>query len=264
MKALAARRRHPAALIALLVVGLITVGGLFAVLSPMQRAQAGAPQVSAQDVEAGKKLFLANCATCHGANGQGTKTGPSLAGVGAASVDFQVGTGRMPLAAPGVQAQRTEPVYFNQTQIDQMAAYVTSLGPGPGIPDEKYASGQGGNIARGGEIFRVNCAMCHNFAGSGGALTRGKYAPPLKDIEGKHIYEAMVTGPQSMPVFNETNLDPEAKRDVIAYLHFLDKNENPGGHALGNFGPVGDGFFFWLIAIPVMLGAAVWLGKKAA
>ena len=75
-----------------------------------------------------------------------------------------------------------------------------------------------GDPARGGEIFRVNCAMCHNFAGAGGALTRGKYAPSLFGTTPKHIYEAMVTGPQSMPVFNDPNIAPTDKRDIIAYL----------------------------------------------
>lgn len=262
MNALAARRRHPAALIVLLIIGLFATGGLYTLFTP--KADAGTRATTAADVDTGRRMFLANCASCHGINGQGTPDGPTLAGVGAAAVDFQMGTGRMPLAAPGVQAARTFPVMFNQTQIDQIAAYVSTLGPGPAVPDEKYASGQGGNVAKGGEIFRVNCAMCHNFAGSGGALTRGKYAPALHDIQGKHIYEAMVTGPQSMPVFADTNLSPEAKRDVIAFLHDLDKKENPGGNALGSFGPVGDGFFLWLLGIPIMIGAAVWLGRKAA
>ena len=60
--------------------------------------------------------------------------------------------------------------------------------------------------------------MCHNFAGAGGALTRGKYAPSIRGVSGKHIYEAMITGPQSMPVFNDANITPENKRDVIAFL----------------------------------------------
>ncbi|SNV23836.1 c-type cytochrome [Dermatophilus congolensis] len=264
MNAQAIHRRHPAVFVVLLIVGLIAMGSLYALVAP-GRADAGAPVATASgdDVSVGKQLFLTNCASCHGSNGEGTKYGPSLVGVGAASVDFQVGTGRMPLAGPGVQAQRKNP-QFDQKQIDQLAAYVDSLGPGPAVPDSKYASGVGGNIARGGEIFRVNCAMCHNFAGSGGALTRGKFAPPLHNIEGKHIYEAMVTGPQSMPVFNDQNLNPEAKRDVIAYLHNLDKNENHGGHSLGNLGPVGDGYFLWGLGIPIMIGAAVWLTRKAA
>lgn len=262
MNALAARRRHPAALVVLLLIGLFATGGLYALFTP--KADAGSRAMTADEVATGRQMFLANCASCHGVNGQGTAEGPSLVGVGTAAIDFQMGTGRMPLAGPSVQAMRTFPVKFNQTQINQIAAYVDTLGPGPGVPDAKYSNGEGGNVAKGAQIFLVNCAMCHNFAGSGGALTRGKLAPPLHDIEGKHIYEAMLTGPQSMPVFADTNLSPDAKRDVIAYLHNLDKNESPGGVSLGNIGPVGDGFFLWLLAVPLMIGAAVWLGRKAA
>ncbi|HEY8621702.1 MAG TPA: cytochrome c, partial [Dermatophilaceae bacterium] len=98
MKALASRRRHPAAILLVLMLALIATGGLYSLLAP-KPAQAAV--AAADDVTAGKKLFLANCATCHGLNAEGSKTVPSLAGVGAAAVDFQVGTGRMPLAGPG-------------------------------------------------------------------------------------------------------------------------------------------------------------------
>ena len=234
MNALAARRRHPAAI------------------------------VTADDVAEGKKLFLANCATCHGLNAEGSKAGPTLVGVGAAAVDFQVGTGRMPLAGPAVQAKRNSDVKFTDQQIAQMAAYVASLAPGPAVPDAADSSGTNGNISKGAELFRVNCAMCHNFAGSGGALTRGKFAPSLRNVEGKHIYEAMLTGPQSMPVFNDTNLSPTDKNDIISYLHDVDKAENPGGLSLGNLGPVSEGLFVWVFGIGILIACAVWLGSKAA
>ena len=260
MKALASRRRHPAAIVILLLLGLMATGGLYSLLAP-KSAQAAV--ATAGDVTVGRKLFLANCATCHGLNGEGTKAGPSLAGVGAAAVDFQVGTGRMPLAGPGVQAPRSDTVKFTDEQIASLASYVATLGPGPAIPDDQYTAGDG-NIARGNELFKVNCAMCHNFAGSGGALTRGKYAPSLRDISGKHIYEAMLTGPQSMPVFNDANLSPTDKNDIISYLHYLDKDQNPGGLNLGNLGPVSEGMFIWVFGLGLVIGAAVWLGSKAA
>ncbi len=266
MNALAAHRRHPAALVILILIGLIATGGLYAMLAPKPaQAVAGASQ---EDVKAGQELFQANCATCHGINGGGvtegkTQIGPSLVGVGAAAVDFQVGTGRMPLASPGIQAPRGK-IVFDDKQVKQMAAWVATLGPGPAIPEEKYSEGVGGNVAKGAEIFRVNCSMCHNYAGSGGALTRGKYAPELKDVEGRHIYEVMVSGSQSMPVFNDQNISPESKNDVIAFVKSLNQNENRGGHNLGNFGPVGEGFFLWGIGILLMIAAAVWLGRKGA
>ncbi|MDE9366746.1 c-type cytochrome [Luteipulveratus sp. YIM 133132] len=259
MSFLAARRRHPAAIVLVLLLGLVVTGGLYTALAPKD---AKAATATADDVKAGKDLFLANCASCHGTNANGTAAGPSLVGVGAAAVDFQVGTGRMPLTQPGVQAQRNK-VTMDATETKQLAAYVASLGPGPAVPATEYTNGNG-NIAKGGELFRVNCAMCHNFAGSGGALTRGKFAPSLRNIEGKHIYEAMLTGPQSMPVFNDTNLSPQDKNDVIAYLHNVDNEANAGGHNLGNLGPVSEGMFAWTIGIGLLIGAAVWLGRKAA
>lgn len=259
MNSLAARRRHPAAIVILLFFGLIATGGLYALLSP-KTAQAAVS--SANDVAQGHKLFLANCATCHGTSAQGTKVAPSLAGVGAASVDFQVGTGRMPLAAPGVQALQANRIKYTDEQIGQLAAYVASLSPGPAIPSAADVAA-GGDVARGGKLFRVNCAMCHNFTGAGGALTRGKFAPALADVSPTHIWEAMVTGPESMPVFNNQNIDPQAKRDIIAYLGNINENKNPGGLTLGRIGPVSEGLFAWTFGIGLLIGCAVWLGRKA-
>jgi ubiquinol-cytochrome c reductase cytochrome c subunit len=261
VKALGSHRRHPAAIVILLLLGLVVTGGLYSLLAP-RPAQAAVS--AADDLTAGRKLFLANCATCHGLAGQGTKIAPTLVGVGAAAVDFQVGTGRMPASGPArPQVPRGKQVLFTDPQIANMAAYVATLGPGPPIPDSQYTQGNG-NIARGNELFKINCAMCHNFAGSGGALTRGKYAPSLRNVTGKHIYEAMVTGPQSMPVFNDQNLSPTDKNDIISYLHDLDENKNPGGLSLGNLGPVSEGMFIWIFGLGLMIGAAVWLGSKAA
>ena len=267
MNALAARRRHPAAIAILLMLGLLVTGFAYAAVAPQP---AKAETSSAEDVAAGKQLFQANCASCHGVNAEGRATGngdkiagPALAGVGAAAVDFQVGTGRMPMRAPAVQAPRGE-VQFTQEEIDQLGAYVASLAPGPAVPSEEDVDPAKGDPAKGGELFRVNCAMCHNFAGSGGALTRGKYAPSLDGVEPKHIYEAMETGPQSMPVFNDGNIAPEDKRDIIAFLKSIEDAPQQGGHALGSLGPVTEGWFAWFFGLGILVAAAVWLGQKSA
>lgn len=267
MTALAARRRHPLALVLLIALGLLATGALYATLAPRPAA---ASTASASDIEQGHKLFIANCASCHGVNAEGTRknakgeaAGPSLIGVGAAAVDFQVGTGRMPLTFPGPQAIQ-KPNTFTDEQISQMAAYVASLAPGPAVPAQEFIDGSKGDPARGGEIFRVNCAMCHNFTGAGGALTRGKWAPALEGVSNKHIYEAMITGPQSMPVFNDSNITPESKQDVIAYLNAVNSDPNQGGSSLGSMGPVSEGLFVWIVGIGALIGCAVWLGAKAA
>ncbi|MDF1480196.1 c-type cytochrome [Leifsonia sp. H3M29-4] len=254
-----AGRRHPLATVALITVGLLATGGAYALFTTSATAETSA--AAEAQVEDGQKLFAANCATCHGMNLEGTSQGPSLIGVGAASVDFQVGTGRMPLAATGPQAEK-KPPQFNDEQVKALAAYVASLAPGPAIPDEKYLTG-GGDVAEGAELFRINCAMCHNVAGAGGALTEGKFAPPLGGVDAAHIYEAMVTGPQNMPVFNDANITPEQKAAIITYLKYLDETPSVGGFGLGNLGPVSEGLFIWIFGLGAIVGITIWLTAKS-
>lgn len=251
-------RRSPLASVALLVVGLLTTGGAYALVTSSATATTTSATTAVED---GEKLFLANCSSCHGQGAVGTQDAPTLIGVGAAAVDFQVGTGRMPMAASGPQAE-AKPVQFTAEQIEALAAYVASLGEGPAIPDERYLTGEG-DIAAGGELFRINCAMCHNVAGAGGALTQGKFAPSLKDVEPVHVYEAMVTGPQDMPVFNDLNITPEDKAAIIAYLEYLNEHPSPGGVDLGGLGPVAEGLFVWIFALGAIVAVTVWLTAKS-
>lgn len=262
MKLLAARRRHPMALVVLLLVGLLLTGGAYSLFTGSTTASAD--EYSAADVEAGQKLFVTNCATCHGLNAEGSENGPSLIGVGAAAVDFQVSTGRMPLQMHGPQAQ-VKQAQFSEEEIAQMAGYVASLGPGPAVPDEEWLDTAEGDAAAGGGLFRTNCAMCHNAVGAGGALSEGKYAPSLFASTPTEIYEAMLTGPQSMPVFNDANITPEAKRDVIAYL-MEQRGEQAavGGANLGAVGPVSEGLWVWVIGMGALVAAAVWIGAKSS
>jgi Cytochrome c, mono- and diheme variants len=254
-------RRHPLAAVALIVIGLAVTGGAYAAVNTASGASAETASQSQQTLDQGKKLFQANCASCHGLEAQGTSQAPSLIGVGAAAVDFQVGTGRMPMAMQGPQAQE-KPSQFTQTDIDKLAAYVASLAPGPAIPDARYLDGKG-NAATGAELFRINCAMCHNVAGAGGALTEGKYAPPLRGVSPAHIYEAMVTGPQNMPVFNDLNISPNNKRDIITYLEYIQANPSPGGFELGSLGPVAEGLFIWIFGLGSVVALTVWITAKS-
>ena len=253
-------RRHPLATVALIAVGLLSTGGAYALATTTATADTSSSQQ--QLIEEGERLFEANCATCHGLALQGSSEGPTLIGVGEASVHFQVSTGRMPLAASGPQAEE-KPVQFTEDQIEALYTYVGSKSPGPSLPDEETISGEG-DAALGGELFRINCAMCHNVAGAGGALTEGKWAPALNDVDSIHVYEAMVTGPQNMPVFNNNNLTLEDKADIITYLQFLDENPSPGGFNLGNLGPVSEGLFIWIFGLGAIVAITVWLTAKAS
>lgn len=269
---LSRHRRGRVAGVVVLLLGLLFTGGLYAAFAPASAQQTDSTDALAKQ---GRDLFIVGCSTCHGQNGEGVRLdhnrqlGPSLIGVGAAAVDFQVGTGRMPMSQPGQQAPSKQPVY-TQEEIDALAAYVATLGVGPAIPTEADYSIDGMSdeertaaIARGGLIFRTNCTACHNFDGSGGAMPRGGYAPSLHKTSPRHIYEAMLTGPQSMDVFSNGNIPPDAKRDVIAYVQSLDDMPKYGGFGLGSFGPVSEGLAAWVLGIGVLVGFAIWIAAHS-
>jgi ubiquinol-cytochrome c reductase cytochrome c subunit len=252
-----------AALVVLLL-ALACTGGLYAAFAPASKAQADDTAQSLA-IDEGKKLFSVGCASCHGTGGQGTSDGPPLVGVGSAAVDFQVGTGRMPAQQPGAQVPKKKVVY-TQAEIDQLAAYISSLGAGPSIPTKAEYGPEGADIAKGGELFRTNCAQCHNFTGKGGALTHGKFAPNLEGVDPKHIYEAMQTGPQNMPSFPDTTLSEQNKKDIIAYLNAVngDDTESPGGLELGGLGPVSEGLFAWIFGLGALIAVAFWVAARTA
>lgn len=257
----------------LLLTALFIVGGGYAIIGSLTDARAQAPQAAdnSTQIEQGKELFLEGCSSCHGLNAEGgyqpggTVAGPSLIGVGAAAVEFQVATGRMPLANPEAQAVRKEPIY-TEDETAQLAAYIASLAPGPAIPGPEQYDTSGlsdEQIALGGELFRANCASCHSFSGNGGALTNGKYAPSLRESSSKHIYSAMITGPQSMPVFPDSTLRADDKRAIIAYIETLRDEPNNGGLDLGRMGPVTEGLLLFVVGIGALIAVAVWIGVKA-
>ncbi|WP_051113923.1 c-type cytochrome [Actinopolymorpha alba] len=244
------------------MIALGAFGGAYALASPSSKASADAAQ--ATQIEEGRKLFAVSCSSCHGLNAQGTNEGPTLIGVGAAAVDFQVGTGRMPAQQPGAQIPPKK-VVFSDEEIAALSAYVASLGPGPSVPSKEQLNTSDltdAEIAEGGELFRTNCASCHNVAGKGGALTWGKYAPNLTGSSPRHIYEAMLTGPQQMPVFSEAVITPDDKRKIIGYLEALKTEPSRGGFGLGGLGPVTEGLATWIVGIGSLVIITVWIASR--
>jgi ubiquinol-cytochrome c reductase cytochrome c subunit len=261
------RRRLSAAL--LLLVGLAVAGGIAATLTPKpQVAQADESQMAL--LRTGKQLFETSCVTCHGANLQGVPDrGPSLIGTGEAAVYFQVSTGRMPAMRGEAQAQRKDPA-FDEHQIDAIGAYVQANGGGPVVPRDAngniaHDSLLGGDVARGGDLFRLNCASCHNFTGKGGALSSGKFAPDLGDAAKvpAQVFTAMLTGPQNMPKFSDRQLSPQEKADIVSYVHEAAETPSPSGYGLGGFGPTSEGMAAWIIGVVAVIGAAMWVGARS-
>ena len=242
-------------------------------------AQNAVAEQSTEDLaQQGKEIYEVACITCHGANLQGVKDrGPSLIGVGEGAVYFQVHSGRMPMLRNEAQAKRKPPRYSEQQAL-ALAAYVNANGGGPGIVRDangeiSMESLRGSNnkdgkidpadVARGSDLFRLNCASCHNFTGKGGALSSGKYAPPLAPANEQELYQAMLTGPQNMPKFSDRQLTADEKKDIIAYIKSAKETPNPGGFGLGGIGPVTEGMVMWFIGIVVLVAFAMWIGSRS-
>jgi len=221
--------------------------------SPAAAANGASPGTVTK-VEAGAELFNQTCAACHGADGAGTSNGPDIRASGAALTDFMLRTGRMPLAAPGFQAQREDPA-FNADEIASLVAYVTSLGEGPPIPD--VVTG-GGDVGRGRELYTANCAACHGPAAGGGAVGGGFVAPPLAPASDLEVGEAVVGGPGPMPRFS---LDQQSLRDLVAYVAYLRNPPNPGGATAPAVGPVTEGFIAGLVLLALIV-VARWIAVR--
>ncbi|MEC3981731.1 cytochrome bc1 complex diheme cytochrome c subunit [Amycolatopsis sp. H20-H5] len=254
-------RRRFAGVLAL-GIALVSAGALYAVFAPSpQTAQAqGDPAL----LRKGEQTYNNTCIQCHGANLEGVQDrGPSLIGVGDAAVYFQTSSGRMPAVRQEAQAARKPPKLTSE-EIDAVGAYVQAHGGGAQRPAEKGEALRGTDPARGGELFRLNCASCHNFTGRGGALSAGKYAPNLDPATEEQIYTAMLTGPQNMPKFSDRQLSVEEKKDIVAYVKSVsDGNNNPGGNGLGGVGPASEGLIAFIVGIAALVGITLWIGSKA-
>jgi ubiquinol-cytochrome c reductase cytochrome c subunit len=252
------RRRLGAS--AVLLGALASMGGAYAAFATTSGASDTG--TGAEDIAAGQQLFQVSCITCHGANLEGINgQGPSLIGVGAAAVYFQVSTGRMPAARQGAYEER-KVAKFDEKQTEQIAAYVESVGGGPTLPQGDLR-GNSASIAQGGELFRLNCASCHGTTFKGAPLSAGKVAPSLNEATDKQIFAAMLSGPENMPVFSDNEITPDEKRAIIAYVQTLKASNDPGGQGIDRIGPVSEAIVIWVAGVGAVMIAILWIGAKA-
>lgn len=211
--------------------------------------------------ERGRELYLTGCQSCHGVDARGIQgTAPSLHGVGAASADFYLSTGRMPLDDPRAQPDRTEPAYDRQS-LDDLIAYIGSLG-GPAVPQVDVV-GARLNLSEGQKLFTENCAACHQVVGRGGVMA-GAFVPTLLEATPRQVVEAARIGPYVMPRFSEAQLNDRELASIARYVQYVKHPQNPGGWALFNVGPVPEGMVAWLIGLLALLLVIRMLGRNEA
>lgn len=270
-------RRRLAAPLALAALGMIAFALLFTA-GGSANGQEKLVSTNPSDIAAGQLLFNAHCESCHGYQGRGGQTSaPPLVNVGAAAADFYLTTGRMPLNDPANQALRHHP-YFNESQIRQLDAYIAALPmitgsnvQGPSIPSVNPLCTtstpnpkQPGcvTLSQGQSLFAINCAQCHQAAGSGGMLSKGNVVPSLHNANITQVAEAMRVGPKPMPVFGPQVLNQQQMSAIAQYVQYLHKPANPGGLGISHFGPVAEGFIAILVGGGLLLFAARMIGTR--
>ncbi|MGH2776785.1 MAG: cytochrome bc1 complex diheme cytochrome c subunit [Actinomycetota bacterium] len=220
---------------------------------PLEEAKIAAMTQADEPVD-GQELFEASCSTCHGVDGQGTDNGPSLEGVGEASADFQLRTGRMPLASGTDQAVRKVPAFDND-QIEALVGYVGTFGDGPPIPEVDL---EGASLVAGQALYIENCAACHGATGAGGAVGNEALAPGLSAAPEVEIAEAMIVGPGQMPQFDFTDAQ---RNDLVNFVIYLRDEPRPGGADIGGIGPVPEGFVAWLVGLGSLIVICLFIGS---
>ena len=258
-------RRRDGILACVAVLGLSLV--LFATLRPgADGALAQTPTPSPTPIQVplpGRDLYLRDCAWCHGGVGEGSANGPSLIGVGAASADFMLSTGRMPIPRPEEQPEAAE-VPYSRREIAELVSFVASLGNGPEIPEVNISRG---DQAEGAALYEDNCAACHGSIGAGGALTNGLIAPSLRHSTPVEVAEAIRLGGAglrsgNMPKFGPDTLSDQQVDSIARYVEYLRDPDDRGGNDLGHFGPIPEGFAAWAIGLLVLVLAIRWIGTS--
>lgn len=221
---------------------------------------------SAALVTLGNALFQQNCASCHGAQANGvpgkgvTGAFPDLVGLGPATIDFWVDSGRMPAADPrSIEAPRRTPRLDSKEAL-AVAAFVNSLSPS--YPDIPYPKLKNANVSDGAALFALNCASCHTIEGDGDALAMSTFSPSLRHIPSIQVAEAIRTGPGNMPRFTG-NLSDFQVNDIVKYVTTeIQHPNNPGGFGLGGLGPVGEGFVGLALGVGVLAIVGFWVGER--
>jgi len=207
-------------------------------------------------IAAGRELFEVGCVSCHGVDGSGAG-GPDLRDQGYAGAHYWITSGRMPAEDDGVAQSERKDSPYSPEQIEALVAYVGTLGDGPDIPEVDPAAG---DVAEGGELFRLNCAACHQAGLAGGALSYGRNAPTLQPVTPVQVAEALELGPGQMPVFDR--FSDEEVDSLIAYITELQDQDSPGGFSLGRVGPIPEGFVAVVVGTGALVLVAVWMATR--
>ena len=143
---------------------------LWCVAAAPAAAQGHAGQYTQADIDRGSRLYGANCAFCHGVNGDAVSNVDLRSGkFRRAASDEELGR----LITAGVPGTAMPPHKFESAEVTGIVAYVRAM------RDVNGASVTAGDAGRGRDIFEGKgaCTGCHRVKGQG-----SRAAPDLSEI----------------------------------------------------------------------------------
>jgi ubiquinol-cytochrome c reductase cytochrome c subunit len=199
----------------------------------------------------GAQIYATACSTCHGAQKSGSKDGPSLHGVGGASLDFELMTGRMPAAVPWIEVAHRDERAGQQLPLADVRALEVYLAPVvSGGPPRPFVAN--GDAERGQALYAANCEACHAVGGNGGALGGLDWVPALHEASINVVADAIRAGPYEMPRFGERQLDQTSLNDLAAYVIRMESVTGSSSPPFRSTGPVPEGAVGYLTLIALV------------
>jgi len=175
--------------------------------SEAQAPAAKSANAATGNVENGKRFFTsAGCATCHGAQAEGTNLAPPIA--------------PLPVDLPGLIAYARKPTgkmppvpvaTASDQELGDIYAFLKSLAPATSTAESLQ-----GNAENGKKLFATyGCYECHGRQGAGAAIAP-RIGPPALTLGGVIRYVRAPTG--QMPPYTAKVVSDQDLADIYAFL----------------------------------------------
>ena len=206
---------------------LILIAFQFYIKREPARIQAVMAADRQQQVAAGRELYAANCATCHGQEGEGVDAPPLNSKQFLAEAHDEAIFNIIASGVPGTEMPAWSQRHggpFTDEEIRQIVAFIRAWEPT--APDLSKVE-KPGDPSAGLAIYNATCVVCHGAEGRGTDL-----APPLNDpqrlaqFDDAWYAETIARGRPSkrMPTWG-TILSPQQIRDLVALLRAWERRE---------------------------------------
>lgn len=172
-----------------------------------------------QLISAGQALYLQNCASCHGAEGEGADAPALNSKQFLTAAHDETLFGLIVSGIPGSEMPAWSQAHggpFTDEEIRQMVAFIRSWEPtAPELGQQRMRV----DAKRGAQIFAGTCAICHGPNGQGGTAPALNDPAKLQQFDDVWYTETIARGrpAQGMPVWG-TVLSPQQIGDLVALI----------------------------------------------